>query len=143
MSFRLLSIATACLVCQTAAAGAIYKCHEGGRVSYADRPCAGAGAELPVRAAPPPDPETHARMQRARDMALQIDQRRAEQAARDERVAEVARRAALALRKRCDKLRLQHQWLAEDLARTRGDAKESARIKLRRQAETMAVECPA
>lgn len=143
MLFRLLSIATACLVCQPAAAGAIYKCHEDGRVSYTDRPCPAAGAALPVRAAPPPDPETQARMLRARDMALEIDKLRAAQLMREERDAERARRAALALRKRCDKLRLQRQWLEEDLARTRADAKEAARIKVRRQAETLAVECPA
>jgi len=143
MPFRLLFIATACLVCQPAAAGAVYKCHEGGRVIYADRPCPGAGAALPVRPAPPPDPQTQARMERARDMALRIDQLRAEQRLREERAADAARRAALALRKRCDKLRLQGQWLAEDLGRARGDAREAARIKLRRQAETMAVECPA
>ncbi len=140
---RLLSIATACILCQAQAAGAIYKCHEGGRVTYADRPCPGAGAELPVRAAPPPDPETLARLDRARDLAMDIDKQRAEQILREERAGERARRAALALRKRCDKLRLQRQWLEEDLARTRGDAKEAARIKVRRQAETLAVECPA
>jgi hypothetical protein len=142
---RLLSIATACILChaQPLAAGAIYKCHEGSRVTYADRPCAGAGAELPLRAAPPPDPETQARMARARDMVLGIDQSRTEQTLREERDGERARRAALALRKRCDKLRLQRQWLEEDLARTRGDARETARIKVRRQAETLAVECPA
>lgn len=140
---RLLSIATACILCQAQAAGAIYKCHEGGRVTYADRPCPGAGAELPVRAAPPPDPETLARLDRARDLAMDIDKQRAEQILREERDGERARRAALALRKRCDKLRLQRQWLEEDLARTRGDAKEAARIKVRRQAETLAVECPA
>ena len=136
-------VATACVLCHAQAAGAIYKCHEGGRVTYADRPCPGAGAELPVRAAPPPDPETLARFDRARDMALDIDKQRAEQTLREERDAERSRRAALALRKRCDKLRLQRQWLEEDLARTRGDAKDAARIKVRRQAETLAVECPA
>ena len=143
MLLRLLSFATACIVCGSTAAGAIYKCHEGGRVSYADRPCPGAGAELPLRAAPPPDPETQARMVRARDMALDIDKLRAGQARREQRQAEGARRAALALQKRCDKLRLQRQWLEEDLARTRGDAKEAARTKVRRQAEMLAVECPA
>ena len=147
MLFRLfsclLSISTACLVCLSTAAGAIYKCHEDGRVSYADRPCPGAGAELPVRAAPPPDPETQARLGRAHDMALEIDKLRAERIVREARDGERARRAALALRKRCDKLRLQRQWLERDLARSRGDAKEAARIKLRRQAETLAVECPA
>ena len=140
---RLSAIATACILCQAHAAGAIYKCHEGGRVTYADRPCPGAGAELSVRAAPPPDPETLARLDRARDLATGIDKQRAEQTLREERDGERARRAALALRKRCDKLRLQRQWLEEDLARTRGDAKEAARVKVRRQAETLAVECPA
>ncbi|WP_208277570.1 DUF4124 domain-containing protein [Massilia oculi] len=140
---RLFAIVTACILCQAQAAGAVYKCHEGGRVTYADRPCPGAGAELPVRAAPPPDPETLARLDRARDMVLGIDKQRAEQALREERDRDRARRAALALRKRCDKLRLQRQWLEEDLARTRGDAKEAARIKVRRQIETLAVECPA
>ncbi|WP_229446455.1 DUF4124 domain-containing protein [Massilia oculi] len=101
------------------------------------------GAELALRAAPPPDPETQARMARARDMVLEIDKERAGQTLREERDGERARRAALALRKRCDKLRLQRQWLEEDLARTRGDAREAARIKVRRQIETLAVECPA
>ncbi|WP_313169499.1 DUF4124 domain-containing protein [Massilia oculi] len=140
---RLFAIVTACILCQAQAAGAIYKCHEDGRVSYSDRPCPGAGAELPVRAAPPPDPATLARFERARDLALGIDKQRIEQTVREERDGERARRAALALRKRCDKLRLQRQWLEEDLARTRGDAKEAARIKVRRQIETLAVECPA
>jgi len=143
MLLRLLSIATACIACQSTAAGAVYKCHEGGRVSYADRPCPGAGAELALRAAPPPDPATQARLSRARDMAREIDRLRAEEDLREQRAAEGARRAALALRKRCDKLRLQRQWLLDDLARSRGDAKENARIKARRQAETLAVECPA
>ncbi|MGF6274564.1 hypothetical protein ABIB38_002946 [Massilia sp. UYP11] len=140
---RLLIVATACILCPAHAAGAIYKCLEGGRVTYADRPCPRAGAELPVRAAQPPDPETLARLDRARDMALEIDKQRAERALLDERDAERARRAALALRKRCDKLRLQRRWLEEDLARTDAAAREAARIKARRQAETLAVECPA
>ena len=141
--FRQWIICIACLLRQDAVAGTIYKCHEGGRVSYADRPCAGAGAPLPVRAAPAQDPATQARLARAHDMALEIDKLRFEQIAREEQDHARAIRAALAMRKRCDKLRLQRQWLEEDLARTRGDAKEAARIKVRRQIETMAVDCPA
>ncbi|WP_306393692.1 DUF4124 domain-containing protein [Telluria beijingensis] len=141
--FRRFIVAIACLLCQHALAGTIYKCHEGGRVSYSDRPCTGAGAQLALRAAPVPDPDTQARMARAHELARAIDARHAGQTLREDLEAERARRAALALRKRCDKLRLQRQWLEEDLARTRGDAKEAARIKARRQVETMAVECPA
>ena len=141
--FRQWILSIACLLCQDALASTIYKCHEGGRVSYADRPCSGAGAQLTVRAAPAPDPATQTRMARAHDMARAIDKLHAAQSAREEQDHERASRAVLAMRKRCDKLRLQRQWLEEDLARTRGDAKEAARIKVRRQIETMAVECPA
>lgn len=140
---RQLCIVIACLLCQQAVAGTIYKCHEDGRVSYTDRPCSGAGARLALRAAPAPDPATQARLARARELALAIDARHAEQAEREQRQAERAGRAAQAMRKRCDKLRLQRQWLEEDLARARGEAQLAARIKLRRQTETMAVECPA
>lgn len=140
---RLSCFATACILCQAAAAGTIYKCHEGGRVSYGDRPCAGAGAEFVVRAAPAPDPDSAARLTRARETVLLLDRQRAEQTLREERNAERARRAALAVKKRCDKLRLQRQWLDEDLARSRGDAKDAARLKLRRHTESLAVECPA
>ena len=139
---RQLCIVIACLLCQHALAGTIYKCREGERVSYGDRPCPGAGARLALRATPAPDPETQARLARARELALEIDARHAEQALREQQDAERAGRAAQALRKRCDKLRLQRQWLEEDLARTRGDAQQAARIKLRRQTETMAVQCP-
>lgn len=134
-------ILAACVACQAQAA--IYKCHEGARVSYSDRPCPGAGAALALRPAPPPDPATAARLERARAMAAGIDQQHAEQVLREERDGERARRAALALRKRCDKLRLQRQWLEEDLARSRADAREAARTKLLRQDQTLAVECPA
>lgn len=136
-------IASACILCHAAQAGAIYKCHEGARVSYGDRPCPGAGAEFVVRAAPAPDPDLDARLARARDTVLAREKLHAEQVISEQRDAERERRGGLALRKRCDKLRLQRQWLEQDLARSRGDAVEATRIKLQRQTETLAVECPA
>jgi len=137
----------ACLLCQPALAGSIYKCLDGGRVSYSDRPCAGAGATLAVPDAPPPDPALQERLERNRAMLAGIEKARLAQATREERDLERAQRAALADRKRCDKLRLQRQWADEDLARQRGDAKEAARLKAqlnaRRQAASLALECPA
>lgn len=124
-------------------AGSIYKCLDGGRVSYSDRPCPGAGATLAVPDAPPPDPALQERLERSRAALADIEKARLTQATREERDLERARRAALAERKRCDRLRLQRQWADEDLARQRGDAKETARLKARRQAEALALECPA
>lgn len=134
--------ATCCAMYRLATAAAIYKCHEGTHVSYADRPCPGAGAPLALPPAPQPDPVQAARLAAARATLAAIDRTRAAQAERDAHELERDGRAALALRKRCDKLRLQARWADEDLARSSDTAKAVARVKARRQAEALAVECP-
>jgi len=134
--------ASCCALCRLATAGAVYKCHEGTHVSYADRPCPGAGAPLALPPAPQPDPVQAARLAAARTALASIEQTRAAQAARDAHEFERAGRAALALRKRCDKLRLQARWANEDLAKSSDEAKAVERIKARRMSETLAVECP-
>ena len=134
--------ATCYAVCRLATAGTVYKCHEGARVSYIDRPCAGAGAPLALPPAPQPDPVQAARLAAARTALAAIDGARTAQAARDAHEFERATRAALALRKRCDKLRLQARWADEDLAKSSDEAKAIARVKARRMSETLAVECP-
>jgi len=134
--------AACCAVCRLATAGAVYKCHDGAHVSYADHPCRGAGAPLALPPAPQPDPVQAARLAAARTALAAIDRTRAVQAERDAHEFERTARAALALRKRCDKLRLQARWADEDLTRSTDAAKAIARIKARRMAETLAVECP-
>jgi len=134
--------AACCAVCRLATAGPVYKCHDGARVSYADHPCPGAGAPLALPPAPQPDPAQAARLAAARTALAAIDAARAVQAGRDAHEFERAARAALALRKRCDKLRLQARWADEDLARSTDAAKAVARIEARRMVETLAVECP-
>jgi hypothetical protein len=133
--------AACCAVCRLATAGAVYKCHEGAHVSYADRPCPGAGAPLALPPAPQPDPVQAARLAAARTALAAIDRTRAVHAERDAHEFERTARAALALRKRCDKLRLLARWADEDLARSNDAAKAVARIKARRMSETLAVEC--
>jgi len=134
--------AACCAVCRLATAGAVYKCHDGAHVSYADHPCRGAGAPLALPPAPQPDPVQAARLAAARTALAAIDQTRAVQAERDAHEFERTARAALALRKRCDKLRLQARWADEDLTRSTDAAKAIARIKACRMVETLAVECP-
>jgi hypothetical protein len=140
---RQLAILLACGLSQAAASQTIYKCSEGGRTSYSDRPCGRAATVLAVPEAPAPDPEAAARLERNRAALQQIEQERAAEARLEEREAARARRAAAGQRRRCDKLRLNRQWAEEDLRRSSGAALEAARIKARRQAEALAVECPA
>lgn len=137
------SMAILCLASSAAAAGTIYKCKDGGKTSYHDRPCGHGAVAMNVQAAPAPAPEALQRLARERALLQEIEDARSareEQAARE---GAQAKRAAAAARRRCDKLRLQHKWADEDARRAGRDESERARIKARRQAETLAVECPA
>ena len=146
--FKHLSVAMLCCAAHAATADTIYKCTDGGKTSYHDRPCGAKAVALKVQA-PPPAPEALERIARERAMLQEIEDARTTREAqevRDGERAERARRAAAASQKRCDKLRLQRKWLSEDSARAGrdgGDGGERARIKARRQAEELAVECPA
>jgi hypothetical protein len=145
---RLLPILAASLLATAVQAQAVYKCSEGGKTSYSDRPCAqGTSKPLP----PPPvgispadtmgpqggDARTLLELEKAR-----IAREKAQE--KEERAQAKQARAAQARRQKCDKLRLRRKWAEEDLARTvHGPKHEAARLKARRQAETLAVECPA
>ena len=145
---RLVTFLTACAFTTSLHAQTVYKCRVDGRTSYSDRPCArGASQALP----PPPagisladqigpqggDARTLLELEKAR-----IAREKAQEKEGRVRVREA--RAMQAQHKKCAKLRLQHKWAEEDLAHTvHGPKYEAARIKLRRQAEALAVECPA
>jgi hypothetical protein len=144
---RVLLLLAACLLPAASHAQSVYKCTVDGKTSYADRPCAqGASKPLP----PPPagisaadtmgpqggDARTLLELEKAR-----IARDKAQ--AREDRVQARQARSAQARRQKCDRLRLRHKWAEEDLARTvHGPKQEAARIKARRQRDTLAVECP-
>jgi len=148
---RLLAILLS-LLCLTAAQAAqpVYKCRVDGKPSYSDRPCPGGqGETLPPAPAGIPVGDTagvttgdsrtlleleKARTERARQAAIENREERAQARAGHVRVRQV---------QHCEKLRLQHRWLEEDLGKAHTPAQqEAARKKLKRQAESMAVECP-
>lgn len=137
------STAILCLASSAAAAGTIYKCSEGGKLSYHDRPCGPGAQVLRVQAAPAPAPEAVQRLARERAQLQEIEEARTAREQQAAREAVRAQRAAAAVRRRCDKLRLQHKWASEDARRAGRDDAERARTQARRQAEALAVECPA
>jgi hypothetical protein len=146
--FLVFAMSTLCTLCQPAAAQGIYKCSSaGGKVSYGDRPCVeGAGKRLPPVDAGVSPPEASAVATRDARTLLALEKlrmAREKDEARERNAQARQARAAGARRKTCDKLRLRHKWAAEDLARANGTSREPARLKVRRQAETLAVECPA
>jgi hypothetical protein len=136
------SVVILCLLSHTAAAGTIYKCKEGGKLSYNDQPCGKSAVVLAVPVAASA-PEVVERLARQRALLQEIEDERAKREELAAREADRAQRAASILRRRCDKLRLQRKWADEDIARAGKDEAERARLKARRQAEVLAMECPA
>jgi hypothetical protein len=79
----------------------------------------------------------------AREQAKQRSEQQAA-AAREQRAAARTGRVEVKQVRHCDQLRLQQKWLQEDLAKAHTPAQQEAlRTKLRRHAESMAVQCPA
>jgi hypothetical protein len=142
--FRIIPALAVCALCSAAAAQTVYKCTVNGKVAYGDRPCAGgASVELAVPAAPAAVPAAAQQLARARAASLELEKVRLTRELRDEREQARLSRASAARRQKCDRLRLRHKWANEDLARSDGPKRDAARLKVRRQAEALAVECPA
>lgn len=125
-------------------AGTIYKCNVGGKIAYGDQPCAGgSGTELAIQAAPPVDPAAAEKLASDKLRLLAVEKTRAADDLREERERQRAARVYQAQKQKCDRLRLKQKWVEEDLGRARGDAVAAARQKAQRQAQALAVECPA
>jgi hypothetical protein len=141
--FRFIPLLAACALSPAALAQVIYKCSIESKVSYGDRPCSGGNTvELAV---PPAPPQASARntAAREREMLLQLEKLRLARALHEEREQARERRARASQSHKCDRLRLQRKWAVEDLARIPRERLEVARLKAQRQAEALAVECPA
>jgi hypothetical protein len=135
-----------CALAGPAAAQTVYKCTVDGKVSYGERPCAhGKTTALEVPPAPSGAAAAEAlERDKAHLAALQKERSSANALeARDEREHQRAARAAAATRSKCERLRLQQKWAEEDAARAGKATSAAARLKAKRQAEALAVQCPA
>ena len=145
---RIMAMIAAGIFASGAAAQPVFKCSVGGKVSYADHPCAnGTATELAVPPAPADAPGAAAQLERDKARLAELEKRRSERQALEERERERAARAAAGARQKCERLRLKARWAGEDLAQGRSttgrEAASAARLKAKRQAEALAVECPA
>lgn len=123
---------------------AVYKCEDGRAVTYGDTPCRSGKSSMidtgpnTVGAAPAPD-DTRLEQQKADLQRLQEMRHRRE--AREEKAAQKVARARAIQDKKCAKLTLQQKWREEDAAMAVGKTTEKARLKARRMAETVQLEC--
>lgn len=151
--FRVIPVVAACAFVQPAL-GQVYKCETNGKIEYADRPCAGGpSTTIPVPAAPANAGAAGETAQRERQALLELEKLRLSQQMREERQRALAlreqraqareQRSLQAQQRKCARMRLHQKWAFEDRARLTGEAAEKARVKARRDAENLAVECPA
>lgn len=132
-----------CALAGPAAAQTVYKCTVDGKVSYGERPCAH-GTTTTLDLPPAPDGAAAAEaLERDKARLAALQKERAMANAREEREHQRAARAAAATRSTCERLRLQQKWAEEDAARADKATSAAARRKAKRQAEALAVQCPA
>jgi hypothetical protein len=144
---KVIPVLAVCAMSQAALAQSVYKCTAQGKVEYRDQPCAGDdGVALRVPAAPAPLAAAVDTTRGERDTLVMLEKLRQARELREERDARAQardRRSAASQHLRCARLRLRLKWANEDHARMAGPKAEAARIKMRRDAEVLAVECPA
>jgi hypothetical protein len=127
----------------------VYKCSVDGKTTYADRPCErGASSVLPPPAAGADASLGRVHTGDARTL-LELEKLRAAREKRElvqEHADRKAARSASLRRQHCARLRLRVKWADEDVARlhgkAQGEAEMRARLRARRQRETLGVECP-
>ncbi|MQA18740.1 DUF4124 domain-containing protein [Rugamonas rivuli] len=134
-----------CAAALTAQAQSVHKCTVDGKVSYSDTPCPSAAASattLAVPAAPPADPVAAADLARQKKQAAALEKARHRREDQDDRAAEKAAQAAAVQRKKCGKLKLNKQWADEDVRRASVAKLDNAKLRAKRAAEALALECP-
>jgi hypothetical protein len=151
--FRLIPVVAVCALGQPAFAQ-VYKCQVDGKVEYGDRPCAvGETVALNVPHVSANTAGASEPARREREALLQLEKMRLAREMREERERDIAlreqrahareQRTLEAQRRKCARMRLHQKWADEDRRRLTGKSAETARVKARRDAEMMAVECPA
>jgi hypothetical protein len=150
----MIPVMAACALAQPALAQVVYKCQVNGKVEYGDRPCAtGPGMTLSVPRAQASVSGPGEPARREREALLQLEKMRLSREMREERERDAAlreqkaqareQRTLDAQRRKCARLHLRQKWGDEDRAHLTGKSAEAARVRARRDAEMLAVECPA
>jgi hypothetical protein len=129
------------LVSFSAPALALYKCKSGDTISYSDAPCPG-GVAMNIDS-PSPAESARARKQAAKEQEhlRRLDNHRRKQEAQDEKDRQRLARDHAVKQKRCTLLSQRKKWADEDASTASGRSQEKAKVKARRVAEQLEMEC--
>ena len=142
-----LHILALCALSGAAQGGPIYKCTSGGRVAYADQPCA-SGGSTQLDAAPAPDPNAAPELRRQQELLARLQKERANRDARQARAARAdtsASRAAAARQARCAGMQQQQareqQHLMAEAAKAGGMGKAQRDLRALQMARAVDAAC--
>jgi hypothetical protein len=139
LRFMLLCVLTSI----AAPALAIYKCESNGRISYGEAPCPGGKTVDIGGTAAAGDNAGMAEKQTAQEKTRlkRLENERHKREAREEKELQRAAHAAAAKKKRCSLLTQRKQWAEADAAAATGKSSEKAKLKARRVAEQIDMDC--
>jgi hypothetical protein len=142
-SFTIATVLGAMLA-MSAYAQTVNKCTLEGKITYSEMPCPAnaVAATLAVPAAPTPDINPVADLARQKAESAKLEKTRLQREAKDDRAQARAAEAAAHRSKKCDKLRLSKKWADEDLKSASIEHADRARLRAKRSAETLTLECP-
>jgi hypothetical protein len=128
------------LVSLSAPALALYKCKSGDTITYSDQQCPGGER---VDAGNPPGDAAKARKQAAEEKKElhRLENARRRREAQEQKEQQRAAHDHAVKQKRCTLLAQRKRWADEDVSKATGRSAERARLKARRVAEQIDVEC--
>jgi hypothetical protein len=129
------------LVSFSAPALAVYKCRSGDTITYSETPCPGGVA---INAdSPSPAESERARQQAAQEQKhlRRLENERRKREAQEEKDRQRLDREYAVKQKRCTLLSQRKKWADEDASTAIGRSQEKAKVKARRVAEQLEMEC--
>ncbi|WP_338761645.1 DUF4124 domain-containing protein [Massilia sp. METH4] len=134
-------LAIASLAAALPAHAQMYKCVDGGKVTYSEAPCArGTQTVMKAQDAPAMQPEP-GELERMQVEAARLQQERKLREAREDRLDAARERQAARRREQCARLQRASKWAADDARRATAQGADAARLKAARAAERHAAEC--
>lgn len=129
-----------CLLSCSIPALAVYKCEEGGKVSYSDLDCPD-GRQLDI-AVPAPDPASARQLAQEKTALQRLENDRHKREAKEEKEQLRVAHAMASRKRKCDALARRVKWAEEDSRLAHGRSSEKTKRKAHRLAEQYDGECP-
>ncbi|MGE5651800.1 MAG: hypothetical protein ACM34A_16520 [Bacillota bacterium] len=130
-----------CLLSCSLPALAVYRCEEGGKISYSDMVCAG-GRQLDIAVPATDAADARLRLAQEKSELRRLESDRHKREAKEEKEQARIAHAMASRKKKCDTLARRVKWAEEDSRLARGRSADKTQRKAHRLVEQYDGECP-